>query len=124
MTLCIAMLSCGGGNSAQNENTNQPQEECGDGIVTDGEACDDGNGVDGDGCAATCDVELGWACAGQPSVCIQDCGDGNVTGGEACDDGNAVDGDGCRTTCETFPVPVTRRVTSLSAAIIQSMPLR
>ncbi len=33
------------------------------------EGCDDGDTSSGDGCSAGCDVETGWICAGQPSVC-------------------------------------------------------
>lgn len=44
---------------------------CGDGVVdtADGETCDDTNTTPGDGCSATCTVESGWGCTGQPSVC-------------------------------------------------------
>ncbi len=43
---------------------------CGDGVLTGGEACDDGNMGSGDGCSATCQVEPGYSCAGQPSLCV------------------------------------------------------
>lgn len=42
---------------------------CGDGMVGSGEACDDGGTTPGDGCSATCTVEPGYSCTGQPSVC-------------------------------------------------------
>jgi cysteine-rich repeat protein len=42
---------------------------CGDGSIRGAEACDDGNGASGDGCSASCLVESGYACTGQPSVC-------------------------------------------------------
>ncbi len=44
---------------------------CGDGIVElPYEACDDGDNDNGDGCSEDCDVEIGWVCNGQPSVCV------------------------------------------------------
>ena len=43
---------------------------CGDGFVDAGEGCDDGSTVDADGCSATCTVESGFICTGEPSVCI------------------------------------------------------
>ncbi|WP_455903663.1 DUF4215 domain-containing protein [Microbacterium sp.] len=72
---------------------------CGDGFVTPAETCDDGAFVDGDGCTAACEIELGYACTGAPSVCDIDCGDGIIYPGEACDDGNDLDGDGCSSVC-------------------------
>ncbi len=43
---------------------------CGDGrVVAGAEACDDGNTNDNDGCSATCTVQAGYTCSGQPSVC-------------------------------------------------------
>ena len=42
---------------------------CGDGVITGAEECDDGGVTDGDGCSSTCQIEPGWQCAGQPSVC-------------------------------------------------------
>ncbi len=77
---------------------------CGDGAIEGGEACDDGNRADGDGCNMSCQVEPGWTCIDEPSVCTEIpvapiCGDGIVASGESCDDGNTVAGDGCDTTC-------------------------
>lgn len=45
---------------------------CGDGVVneTAGEACDDGALDPGDGCDASCQVESGAVCSGEPSVCV------------------------------------------------------
>ena len=43
---------------------------CGNGAVRLAEQCDDGNTDDGDGCSATCTVEAGWECTGEPSVCV------------------------------------------------------
>ena len=73
--------------------------ECGDGIVQPGEACDDGGFSDHDGCSATCTVEGGWRCSGQPSVCTLECGDGLLDAGELCDDGDRTAGDGCSAAC-------------------------
>ena len=47
------------------------QIACGDGIVDGSEQCDDGNTARGDGCSATCTIESGWTCSGQPSVCTR-----------------------------------------------------
>ncbi len=49
--------------------TSEPSPVCGNGMVEDGEECDDGATEDGDGCSATCVVEEGWNCSGEPSVC-------------------------------------------------------
>jgi cysteine-rich repeat protein len=74
---------------------------CGDGIV-DGHVCDDGNATSGDGChGASCVVEPGWTCTGQPSACTPICGDGLVVGDEGCDDGGTSGGDGCDASCTT-----------------------
>jgi hypothetical protein len=58
---------------------------CGDGIVDVGESCDDTNTDAGDGCSDACQVEVCWACAGEPSVCAPD-------DGASCDDGVFCDG--------------------------------
>lgn len=58
---------------------------CGNGLVQSGEQCDDSNTNDGDGCSETCQVELGWACNEEPSVCTTNCGDEIVAGAEQCD---------------------------------------
>jgi cysteine-rich repeat protein len=69
---------------------------CGNGVVEPGEACDDGNTASGDGCDSICDVETGYYCSGEPSVCIVSVvGDGIISGAEECDDGNTNNGDGC-----------------------------
>lgn len=76
---------------------------CGDGVVdlACGELCDDGAlpATGGDGCSATCSVEEGWSCSGQPSECELACGNGVVDPGESCDDGDLNGKDGCSTTC-------------------------
>jgi cysteine-rich repeat protein len=44
---------------------------CGNGIIeTDHEICDDHNRSNGDGCNQACQVEPGFVCSGQPSVCV------------------------------------------------------
>jgi cysteine-rich repeat protein len=46
---------------------------CGDGLIQEAwEGCDDGNTTPGDGCADWCQVESGWTCVGEPSVCTED----------------------------------------------------
>jgi cysteine-rich repeat protein len=73
--------------------------DCGDGVVAATEECDDGNGLFMDGCGASCDLEFGYECEGEPSVCHPICGDGSVVVGEPCDDGNTDAGDGCAPDC-------------------------
>ncbi len=72
---------------------------CGDGIVTEDEQCDDDENVDGDGCSATCTLEPGWQCQGQPTSCFAVCGDGILVGEEECDDDDIDNGDGCSVDC-------------------------
>jgi cysteine-rich repeat protein len=73
--------------------------ECGDGVVQLTEGCDDGDTDAGDGCSASCTVEGGWNCSGEPSVCTPNCGDGNLDPGETCDDSDTASGDGCSNAC-------------------------
>ena len=72
---------------------------CGDGVINGGEECDDLGTAAGDGCSATCTVEDGWECDGEPSVCAPICGDGLIEGAEECDDSGTDAGDGCSATC-------------------------
>ncbi|MFO0602026.1 MAG: DUF4215 domain-containing protein [Polyangiales bacterium] len=72
---------------------------CGGGLVAGTERCDDGNTTAGDGCSASCEVERGYVCRGDRSVCRVTCGDGVRAPGEACDDGNTTGGDGCSIAC-------------------------
>ncbi|HKU44704.1 MAG TPA: DUF4215 domain-containing protein, partial [Polyangiales bacterium] len=80
---------------------NEPSDDtfCGSGYINGGETCDDGDTTGGDGCSATCSVETGYQCSGQPSVCTTVCGNGAIHGAEACDDGDSDSGDGCSGSC-------------------------
>ncbi|XP_012500097.1 PREDICTED: pappalysin-2 [Propithecus coquereli] len=51
---------------------------CGDGKVAEslGEECDDGDLLSGDGCSRACELEEGFRCAGEPSLCYMYEGDG------------------------------------------------
>lgn len=42
---------------------------CGDGVLSGREACDDANQLPGDGCDPSCQVESGFLCSGEPSLC-------------------------------------------------------
>ena len=44
---------------------------CGDGVTAGGEECDDAGMTAGDGCSDTCEVEDGFECTGEPSVCVE-----------------------------------------------------
>ncbi len=51
-------------------NSCQLTSVCGNGVIESGEQCDDGRAPQGgDGCSLTCQIEVGWECVGQPSVC-------------------------------------------------------
>jgi len=80
-----------------------PCSTCPNGLIeaTAGERCDDGGSAAGDGCSSKCQVEAGFKCQGQPSVCILHCGDGIIDRalGETCDDGGIANGDGCSAAC-------------------------
>ena len=85
-------------------NEGQALPVCGDGALDAGEACDDGTVVGGDGCSATCQLEVGFACEGEPSVCSRpNCGNGVREGLETCDDGNRIPFDGCGGNCQAEP---------------------
>lgn len=43
--------------------------DCGNGVIHSNEGCDDDNTDPSDGCSETCEVEGGWDCQGEPSVC-------------------------------------------------------
>ncbi len=72
---------------------------CGDGAIEGVEECDDDGVTPGDGCDADCQIETGYSCMGEPSVCTGGCGDSAISGMEACDDGNTTAGDGCSAAC-------------------------
>jgi cysteine-rich repeat protein len=92
---------------------------CGYGVVAPSELCDDGNVASGDGCSSVCAVEVGYHCAGAPSVCsipapiadadgdgspdASDCAPADATvfpnGVEVCDDGRDND---CNGTADDF----------------------
>ena len=42
---------------------------CGNGVIESGEQCDDNNTNPGDGCNSSCQIEPGFSCNGQPSIC-------------------------------------------------------
>lgn len=49
----------------------EPMNVCGDGKIVSPEMCDDGKPMmNGDGCSADCQVEDGYYCTGEPSVCL------------------------------------------------------
>ena len=57
--------------------------ECGDGTVDEGEQCDDNDDRSRDGCSSSCEIEAGYACVGEPSVCTaaaEDTGGSGDTG--------------------------------------------
>ena len=77
---------------------------CGDGYIwsqdAGDEVCDDGGTIPNDGCSPICQVEYGWSCSGEPSVCVLLCGNGDDTDpGEDCDDGNSSNNDSCLNDC-------------------------
>ncbi len=121
--ICLVLVACGGGDETGTSSTSgsggqggeassttttttgmggqggEAGVPCGDGVVEGKEGCDDGNTVEGDGCGATCFVENGYTCSGEPSTCVTTCGDGALAGSETCDDGNTASGDGCDGKC-------------------------
>lgn len=72
---------------------------CGDGKIIFPEVCDDNNLWVRDGCNIRCELEDGFSCDGEPSLCRALCGDGKKLGAESCDDGNTRGGDGCSADC-------------------------
>jgi len=83
--LTLALFLAGGVSAGCTVDFAGPGSDCGDGLIQGDETCDDGNSVSGDGCGGSCQVEDGWTCAGEPSVCETECGDGVARGTEACD---------------------------------------
>ena len=70
-------FTCLGEPSVCTEDVVETPSVCGDGLVDEGEQCDDDNIAGGDGCDSNCQVESGYTCDGEPSVCTDDTdGDG------------------------------------------------
>jgi cysteine-rich repeat protein len=44
---------------------------CGNGTIGGDEQCDDGSTTPDDGCDASCQIETGWICTGEPSICTE-----------------------------------------------------
>lgn len=111
------------GDSGCTDANDVSEANVGDGIISGNEECDDGDTQSGDGCssAGMVEVETGYSCTGQPSVCTQTsptgkCGDGRIQSPntdtpaifEQCDDGPGTlsnpgipaSGDGCSSTCK------------------------
>ena len=63
--------------------------------MNEAEGCDDSNAISGDGCSFLCEVESGFQCVNEPSVCSSVCGDGLIKATETCDDNNLIPSDGC-----------------------------
>ena len=73
-TICGVSTACGSlrGNCTSGFECNATGKcvsTCGNGIINTGEGCDDGDTSSGDGCSSTCQIESGYSCVGQPSVC-------------------------------------------------------
>jgi len=81
----------------------QPNNNCGNGLVDNGEQCDDGNKLSGDGCSSLCQSEI-----------TAYCGDGRIQKpnsfglDEECENmpPNNLDGDGCSSQCLNESVAV------------------
>lgn len=77
-----------------------PNKNCGNGELDDGETCDDGNTDSGDGCSVACQIESGYICPEGRDCRKTVCGDGIIEGMESCEDGNTDSGDGCSSSCQ------------------------
>ena len=91
LLLCISMAMM---MSACNNDNDDNDPICGNGVVEGDEQCDDSNDVDDDECSNTCIKNEQVPLDNEPK-----CGDGKVEGDEQCDDSNDVDDDECSNTC-------------------------
>ena len=73
---------------------------CGNGTIEGTDVCDDNDTTTGDGCNDTCQIETGYSCDGEPSICVPVCGDGLIIAPESCDDNDNMTGDGCNDICQ------------------------
>ncbi len=69
--------------------------DCGNEVIEPGETCDPGSRPH-PGCSFDCQVNPGWECTGEPSVCTSTCGDGIITAVEDCE-GADLNGQNCTT---------------------------
>ncbi len=67
-----------------------PTQECGDGVVDEGEECDDGNAQSGDGCDSNCNVESDCEAvsAGDGKSCEDACDETGKECSQVCQDGS------------------------------------
>lgn len=74
----VLLLGCGGSTDASSDggvidasdsDGSTASAYCPNRAIEEPEACDDGNMDDGDGCDGACAIEVGWTCAGEPSIC-------------------------------------------------------
>ena len=73
-------------------------ENCGNGVLNNGEHCDDGNQFNDDSCTNSCTLTYcGDSVTQQPNGVLN--GGPQDDGIEACDDGNLNDNDGCSNNC-------------------------
>ncbi len=82
----VVPQTCGDGNLDPNEECDDGNnddgdgcnaecilEYCGDGLINNvDEECDDGDTVGLNGCSDTCQIEDGWTCDEEPSVCVKE----------------------------------------------------
>ncbi|MDA3862672.1 MAG: DUF4215 domain-containing protein [Deltaproteobacteria bacterium] len=90
LIVLLALVGCAEGSN--NEGT-----LCGNQVIDENEECDDGNQMENDGCSSDCQIEIGWVCEEEPSICEDSCGNGTIESGEDCDDnGESFD---CNSNC-------------------------
>ena len=90
---------CKGEPSSCDLDPNAGEAKCGDGVIQAGEGCDDANVSAGDGCSATCQVEAGFMCTGEPSACDK------ITNGNGNNPTTNTE-ESCASTAPTTPAPV------------------